>query len=350
TNYPVILVVSTPKEENQIISAVDITDKAVIKANELEEILLLIRKQKQEIKGIDFLEINQNNLSTDKWQIVSKEKESILKKIKENGKPLYPEFADDVIIGMRTGYNEAFFVDSPENFEEGLVKKVVTGKDVEPFAIKNPKYCLYPNGKDARLIPRTIKHLTKFKNTLENRAQFKQRKDMQWFEIEQPVSPEKFGKPKILTPAISEKSSFYFDDNGLFCFDSCNMIFLKSKKKEEAYYIVGLLNSNLIFFYLTSYSPYVQAKYFTYKPQYLKPMPIVAFNEKNPACVKIVGLSKQLHAIYKKSNKQEQKELEKTTKDIHKQIDSLVFDLYGLSIEERKIIEFAVESDSKKKD
>ena len=159
TNYPCIFVLNTPKESNSIISAVNITDKAVLKANELNEVLALIRKQRNDIGGVEFVELNQGGLSSDKWQIISKEKSKIISKITEAGKTLYPYYSEEVIIGMRTGFNDAFVVDNPDEFEEGLVKKVVTGGDIEPFAVKSTKHCLYPNGLEERLIPRTTKHL-----------------------------------------------------------------------------------------------------------------------------------------------------------------------------------------------
>ena len=163
---------------------------------------------------------------------------------------------------------------------------------------------------------------------------------MKWFEIEQPVSKEKFEKPKIMTPAISEKSSFYFDETGLYCYDSCNMIFPKPEKKEFAFYLTAILNSKLIFFFLTSFSPYVQAKYFTYKPQYLKPLPIYEYKDTNLKCKKISELSKQLHIFLKKDPDGEE---ERIVKDMKKEIDNLVFELYGISQEECKVIEKAIE-------
>lgn len=337
TNYPSIFVLNADKGYSEPIHAVNVTDRAVIKSNELSEVLLLIKKQRNEILGIEFTELNQNALSEEKWQIVSEEKAKILKKIKDAGKPLCPTFAEDVIIGMRTGFNEAFIVENADSYEEGLAKPVVMGKDIEPFAVKSIKYCIYPNGKDERLIPKTINHLLKYKSVLENRAQFKQRNDLKWFEIEQPVSKEKFGTPKILTPAISEKSSFYFDESGLYCFDSCNMIFPIIPRKEFAYYLVGILNSKLIFFFLSNFSPYVQAKYFTYKPQYLKPLPIVEYVENNPKMKKVADLSKQLQQMLKKSIKEDNAE----TKSIKEEINELVFEIYNINSKERKIIEDA---------
>ncbi|MBI5635855.1 N-6 DNA methylase [Candidatus Micrarchaeota archaeon] len=341
TNYPCIFVINKPKNPRQEISGVNITDKTLLKVNELYEILALIHKKRSNIQGVDFVELTQDALSAEKWQIISAEKSKIITKMKTVGKPLYPTYSEEVIIGMRTGYNDAFIIDNPEEFEEELIKKVTTGRDIEPFAVKSTKYCIYSKDNDEKLIPRAIKHLSKFKATLENRAQFKQRPEMKWFEIEQPVSKEKFEMPKIMTPAISEKNSFYFDENGLYCFDSCNMIFPKPAKKDFAYYLTAVLNSKAIFFVLANVSPYVQAKYFTYKPQYLKPLPIPKYIENNSKCKKIAELSRQLHLFLKKNPTDEE---EKPIADMKNQIDGLVFDLYGLTEEERRIIEKAVKA------
>lgn len=340
TNYPCIFILSKNNDHLVPIIALNVTDKAVIKSNQLDEVLSLIKRQREKIEGVDFVEIDQKSLSNEKWQIVSQGRAKLLKKIKDGGKPLYPTYAEDIIIGMRTGFNKAFLVNSKEEYEDNLVKTVVTGKDIEPFAVKSTGYSLYPNGHDERLIPKTISHLSDYKSVLEKRAQFKQRKNMKWFEIEQPVSNEKFETPKILTPAISEKSSFYFDESGLYCFDSCNMIFTKPAKKEFAYYLTAILNSKLMFFFLTSFSPYVQAKYFTYKPQYLKPLPIAPYDENDSKSKKIAELSKQLHQLLKK-NPLAQEEV--SIKRIKNEIDELVFKSYNINSDERKIIENAID-------
>lgn len=339
TNYPCIFVLNVPKESDRIISAANITDKAMIKSNEFGEVLSLIRKQRGNIEGVEFVEISQADLSNEKWQLVSEKKSKIINKIKEAGQLLYPFYSKEVIIGMRTGFNEAFIVDSTENFEEELVKKVVTGKDIEPYAIKSTKYCLYPNGYDEKMIPRTIRHLTKFKHALESRAQFKQRKDIKWFEIEQPVSKEKFEKPKIITPSLSEKSSLVYDTEGVYCFNSSTIIIPNDSKREIGYYLSAILNSKLIFFYITSYSPYVQAKYYSFEPQYLKLIPIAEYKETDLKCKRITEISKQLHQYLKKNPNDEE---EKIVRDMKGQIDNFVFEIYGITPEERKTIEDAI--------
>lgn len=336
TNYPCIFIVSSSTASPTPVAAVSVTDKAIIKENELDEVLSLIRKQKSKLVGVNFIELSQENLSDQKWLILPTEELTIIEKIKERGTPLYPNYADDIIIGMRTGFNAAFIINSEEDYEENVTKPVVTGKDIEPFHIGNFKFCLYPNGQDPRMIPKTMNHLAKYKSELESRAQYKQRKDMRWFDIEQPVSQEKFSMPKIMTPAISEKNSFHFDESGLFCFDSCNMIFPKIKKKEFAYYLTGLLNSKLMFFFITSYSPYVQAKYFTYKPQYLKPLPIVSYSEDERKSKEISELTKKLQQLYKNSSNNGNREAATL---LMKELDNLIYDLYKISDRERKIIE-----------
>ena len=335
TNYPCIFILDLDKSNTELIAAVNVTDKAVIKENELGEILNLIKKQRERIEGVDFIELDQSKMSDKKWQITSTEKLKLIEKIKVNGISLYPNYSKNVIMGMRTGLNDAFIVSSPDEFEDNLAKPVVFGKEIEPFNVRSVKYCIYPNGYDERLIPRAIRHLIRFKQELESRAQFRQRKDMKWFEIEQPVSKDEFEKPKIITPSLSEKSSVVFDIEGLYCFNSCTMVIPKDTRREIGYYLAALLNSKLLFFYLTSYSPYVQAKYYSFEPQYLKLLPIASYEKNESKARKIAELSKQLHQLLKKNPDQTTSEI----KAIRKEIDGLVFDIYGLNANERQIIE-----------
>lgn len=113
------------------------------------------------------------------------------------------------------------------------------------------------------------------------------------------------------------------------------MVIPKETKRDVGYYLTALLNSKLVFFYITSYSPYVQAKYYSFEPQYLKLIPIVEYEESNPKCKKISELSKQLHLFLKKNPTSGE---EKSVKDMRKEIDDLVFDLYGITDPKEKAI------------
>lgn len=96
----------------------------------------------------------------------------------------------------------------------------------------------------------------------------------EWFEIWNPRSYNWFNQPKIITPNLSTENNFAFDEDGVFLDHDCYGIILEDKKRENYLYILGLLNSHLLEFYLKQISPYASGKYYRYMTGYLEKLPI----------------------------------------------------------------------------
>jgi len=101
-----------------------------------------------------------------------------------------------------------------------------------------------------------------------------------WFELEKPRDPELFESKKIITPGISDKNNYTYDENGYYCMDACYIMNLLPKFKEKynedqfLKYLTGILNSDALEFYLKQTSTHVRNKWYMYKKQYLEPLPI----------------------------------------------------------------------------
>jgi hypothetical protein len=96
----------------------------------------------------------------------------------------------------------------------------------------------------------------------------------EWFEIWNPRSYSWFNQPKIITPNLATENNFAFDEDGVFLDHDCYGIILKDKKRDNYLYILGLLNSHLLEFYLKQISPYASGKYYRYMTGYLEKLPI----------------------------------------------------------------------------
>lgn len=145
-----------------------------------------------------------------------------------------------------------------------------------------------------------------------------------WYEIQDAVDYyDEFEKPKILWPGISSDiTSFALDVNGYFGNDNNQMII------SDNLYLLGILNSKVSRVILSGICDYVRGGFARLKINYVQQVPIVK------ASSSFVNL---IETLVLEVIKQKQQLL--NTSDLENQIDQLVYQLYGLTEEEIKIIE-----------
>jgi hypothetical protein len=115
-------------------------------------------------------------------------------------------------------------------------------------------------------------------------------------------------------------------------------------------YILGLLNSRLLDTFLKSFSSPFRGGYYAYNRQYIEQLPIRAINFSDPTDKsrhdRIVQLVKSMLTLHKdKAATKTQAELtalERQVAATDAQIDRLVYELYGLTEQEIKIVEEGV--------
>jgi len=114
-------------------------------------------------------------------------------------------------------------------------------------------------------------------------------------------------------------------------------------------YFLGLLNSKLLWIFLKATGYTLRGGYFTFKTEYLKPFPIHVIDFSNKIDVAlhdhIVTLVDNMLSLNKQLSEartgHEQKLLQRQIEATDGQIDALVYELYGLTEEEIKIVENA---------
>jgi len=116
-------------------------------------------------------------------------------------------------------------------------------------------------------------------------------------------------------------------------------------KKINIFFLLGLLNSKLFGIYITIISPlfgiyitiispFVQGKYYNYSKGYIEKLPIKIPENKSEE-IKTEKIITKVKEILKLKRKDENAD---TTK-LEDEIDDLVYELYGISDDERKTIE-----------
>ena len=170
-----------------------------------------------------------------------------------------------------------------------------------------------------------------------------------WYEIQDSIDYHyEFEKHKIIIPAIIQSASYAFDTDGFYSNDKTSIIVT------DDLYLLGILNSKIPDFVMHLTASTKQGGYFEYKPMYISQLPIRPINffdphRKSPA--RPNGLPGGAHAGAarqylwvlvqsapappRRSRSCCGREIEATDA----QIDRLVYELYGLTEQEIKIVE-----------
>ena len=140
-----------------------------------------------------------------------------------------------------------------------------------------------------------------------------------------------YGKPKILFRQTGDEIIAAVDRNtGYYCINSVHIGLVKPDYHDLLDYLVGLLNSKLITFYYREISQEKGRVLAEVKPQRIRSLPIsMGTPQQREYIAKLVD---RILAAKRENPVADTSELEK-------QIDQLVYKLYGLTEEEIKIVE-----------
>jgi len=182
------------------------------------------------------------------------------------------------------------------------------------------------------LYPKTYSYFISNKEKLLERKDSRSKVDeKKWYGIVRFGTYSIFKQPKIITPGEVSNNKFSLDITGSgFSFARVYAVTI-TDKTFDIYFLLGLLNSNLIEYYLHSVAPVKAGGYFQYSAEILDTIPLPKnIDEKTKDVEKITAL---VHKLM-----QDEKEEEKRLK-IEKSIDQLVYKLYELSNNEISLIE-----------
>ena len=299
----------------------------------------------------DFVQL-QNSIcdfaTSDSWVILSPIELSIKKKIESVGTPL-KDWDINIYRGVLTGCNEAFIIDSQKRDEilanchtederqrtAELIRPILRGRDIKRYGYDWAKLYLiatFPSRHyDIDKYPSIKQYLLSFgierleqtgKTHIVNGEKVKARKktNNKWFETQDSISYwEDFFKPKIIYPNMTKYMPFVFDNEMYLTNQKCFIITGK-----YVAYLTAFFNSSLFKYCFRDSFPELQGG--------TRELSKIFF-DKIPVCEVSDAQDQQFQAavedIQKEYNKQKAQ-----------RIDSMLFDLYALTIEERKTIGF----------
>jgi adenine-specific DNA-methyltransferase len=263
-----------------------------------------------------------------------------------------------------TGLNEAFVIDAetrsrliaedPKNAD--LIKPFLMGRDIKRFQPpQSNRFLVFTRrGINIKEYPAIYRHLLQFKDKLMPRPKdWKPEKEgdtwpgrkpgsYQWYEIQDAVDYyTEFDKSKIIYPNICKKPEFTLDDTGLYTNQKCFIISIADK------YLLGILNSSITNYLFSSILPKLRGDFFEPSYVYLKDFPIRTINVPDASDIalhdRLTLLVDQMLTLHKQhaaaKTAYEKTAIERQIDATDHQIDTLVYDLYGLTADEINIIE-----------
>jgi len=253
--------------------------------------------------------------------------------------------------GVSPDLKDAFIVLPKTVREQRLEKKYLKptltgGKHVKRYAIENPNLSLIYTDRDDD--PREFPNIKKFVSSFKSRITCKEvieGKHPIW-SLHRARDEAIFTKrPKIIGVITGDRITVALDQDCHYVTDG--LFLLGLKKSYDPRYIMAVLNSRLfVYLYrsLTAESGRVLAQV---KPTLLKRLPIrsINFSDKQDKARhdKMVALVERMlkmnRQLPKAKTPDEKTRLERQIAATDKQIDNLVYELYGLTEEEIKIVE-----------
>jgi len=372
------------EKETALVKLVDFGELPVFQGAATFPIIILTKNKKSSnqnfiyapVKRLDFISLSEEvkqigkklddlSLKGRMWTLASSNEIRIFEKMLNRGTFLKNYKNALMYYGIKTGLNEAFVIDSvkkdkiisrdPRSAE--LIKPYILGDDIRKYHINfcNRFLILIPKGwtdqhtrgsKNAwawfsQEYKAIAEHLSSFSGLAEKR----QDKGDYWWELRACSYYNEIEKPKIVYPDIAKESRFAYDTNKYYI---ANTVFFISSKD---LYLLGILNSKLIFHYFKRNSTVLgdadkkgRLRWVRQDVEYIPIRTIDFDNSTDKALhdrmVQLVETMLDLHKRLPNANAPHDKQtLQRQIDATDRQIDKLVYELYGLTEEEKRVVE-----------
>jgi Eco57I restriction-modification methylase/restriction endonuclease TaqI-like protein/N-6 DNA methylase/type I restriction and modification enzyme subunit R-like protein len=288
------------------------------------------------------------------------------------------DVADRIAQGIRTSANEVYVLDIVSDdgaliqahsrqldrtvtLERKAASAFLKGREIKPYQIlSSGQVVIMPyrieHGRNVLIsekelndrFPNTHAYLLENKSYLEGRERGRM-KGNNWYGYVYPKNLEVMNSPKILVPDIADRASFALDGQGQYALVSGYGITLGDRTAATPEYVLGLLNSRILDFYLKQVSTTMRGGFFRYFTQFIEQLPIrtIDFDDAEDVARhdKIVALVERMLSLHKKlpvARLPRDKQLyERQIAATDSEIDRLVYELYDLTPEDIRIVEEA---------
>lgn len=329
---------SISKKENKYLEYIE------IKPNELTE-------------QINYNTVKINSLNNESWNLKDGNILKTLKKIdtgyylKDITEGIYQGLisnGDDIFIlkgnsknGIFKGYSQR--LKKEIELEASIMKPLLKGKNIQRYKpLSSDIYIIYPHkqndlGKTIPLksselkneYPLTYAYLETFKDELVSKKIKYKTNSKDWYSLHRSREISIFENDYLITPQLQNLPSFSINNDSFYADAGGYMINgIKGIKPKT---LLGILNSKIMWFFIKNTSSEYSGGYFYFKTAYLEPFPIP--RSISPDSEKLLISKVDQILLLKKDNP------EADTTSLEREIDLMVYELYGLSDEEIGVVE-----------
>ena len=246
--------------------------------------------------------MDSSSFSGDGWSFDAEDTAALMNKLNGTGTPLEKYVDGKIYRGILTGLNEAFapIREAAEKLIEKdprsskILKPFLSGRNVKRYAMPNVKKHLIflPKGTTDIMrgelapeewlcseYPAIAEHLAQY----EEKASKRRDKGDYWWELRSCRYYDEFEKTKIICPTIVRHLSATIETHGLFSNDKTSII------ASGDFYLLGLLNSSLMDFYMRRVCTELLNDHYEVKPANLASLPIKEVSSTNSFHVNLRG-------------------------------------------------------------
>ena len=284
---------------------------------------------------------------SDSWVILSPIEQNIKRKIEATGIPL-KDWDIQINYGIKTGFNDAFIISTEKRDEilancqtedergrtAEIIRPILRGRDIKRYGYNWTGLYLiatFPSRHyDIEQYPAVKNYLLTFgierleqtgETHIINGEKVKARKktNNKWFETQDSISYwEDFSRPKIVWGNLNLTASYALVEDDSFINAPSPMIVPASK------YLLAVLNSKLADYYIRQLGVTRNGGYFEYKPMFVEKLPVPANCSKETmlfieACVDAsdeTAIDKTVYSLYGLTDEEKLLVEESTTQDI----------------------------------
>ena len=324
-------------------------------------------------------EVSATNATADDWNFVIGSGASLFERLRQM--PVKLGDVAHIFVGLQTSADKAYVLEESGEPEDGLVnvrdrdggqwsleREAIKPflNDVSVFGFERPEprhwlvfpYKLFggraelvPASEMSYLYPRTWEYLKNKEESLRGRESRKADNE-RWYGYLYRKNLTSFEAPKLVVQVVSRTGRYAYDDTGVYFTGGGNgpyygVRWSDPEDQHSLHYLQGLLNSPLSDFYLHRISTTFRGGYWSYGKRFIEQIPVHTMDFSDPEDVarhdRMVGLVERMLELHERLA-EARIERERTVighqiSATDRQIDRLVYELYGLTEEEIRVVE-----------
>lgn len=337
TNYTGVFAFTKKKEARY-----DFTVRKALKARATEDELSAALRAPARTPIFDTASAGSEMITSAPWFFHSDASRPLMEKVRSAGVRL-ASLCEGIYQGVATGKDSVFVVSGEEararGLEGGMLQPMLKGKDIGPYRISwAGSYVIYPYDDAGNVVdestlrtrfPRTYAYLRLKREELRGRTYFDASRK-QWFELWNQRRLKRFRRAKLVTLDNASRNSFAYDDGGFVGTTTVYSLILNDPSPDTSKCVLGVLNSSLLDYYHRQNTTPQAGGFYRYQAMFINGLPV-----RTPAGV----ARKELVALVDEILDARRRDARADTRGPEREIDRLVYELYGLNEGETALVE-----------